>query len=108
VRLHPDETVLEGLYRAGYAYRTGCRRGGCGICKVDVVVGEVEHRSRIADTVLTADERTAGACLSCRAVPAGDITIEMRDDSLRCVNPLLARLRGSTSPAGASGSTDKE
>jgi ferredoxin len=36
IYLEPDETVLSGLYKAGYAYTIGCRRGGCAICKVDV------------------------------------------------------------------------
>ena len=29
-----DETLLGALGRAGLRYRVGCRRGGCGICKV--------------------------------------------------------------------------
>jgi ferredoxin len=97
VPLAAGESVLEGLYRAGYAYRTGCRRGGCGVCKVTLVRGDVEYHRTIAGTVLTADERTSGVCLSCRAVPAGDLTIALRDDdTLRCTNPLLALLRGTT------------
>ncbi len=92
VALHPGETVLAGLYRAGYAYRTGCRRGGCGICKVDLVEGPVEYHKPVADTVLTAEERAGGTALTCRAVPAGDITIALRDETLRCTNPLLASL----------------
>jgi ferredoxin len=42
VALLDGETILAGLYRSGYAYRTGCRRGGCGICKVDLVSGDVD------------------------------------------------------------------
>jgi ferredoxin len=37
------ETILEGLYRNGYAFRIGCRRGGCAICKVDLLAGEVQY-----------------------------------------------------------------
>ncbi|MEI2825840.1 MAG: hypothetical protein V9F04_05135 [Dermatophilaceae bacterium] len=29
IYLDPGETVLGGLYKAGYAYTIGCRRGGC-------------------------------------------------------------------------------
>jgi acyl-CoA reductase-like NAD-dependent aldehyde dehydrogenase len=32
IYLAPDETVLSGLYKAGYAYAIGCRRGGCAVC----------------------------------------------------------------------------
>ena len=42
IDLLEGETILEGLYRNGYAYRVGCRRGGCAICKVDLVTGEVD------------------------------------------------------------------
>lgn len=98
VPLAAGETVLEGLYRAGYAYRTGCRRGGCGVCKVTLVRGEVEYHRTIAATVLAPDERSSGVCLTCRAVPTGDgITIALRDDdTLRRTTPLLALLRGTT------------
>jgi CDP-4-dehydro-6-deoxyglucose reductase len=92
VDLRGDETILEGLYRNGYAYRIGCRRGGCAICKVDLVHGEVEYNRPVAETVLTTEERSTGTCLSCRAVASTDVTITLRADNLRRVNPLLARL----------------
>jgi len=93
VDLLPGENVLAGLYRSGYAYRTGCKRGGCGICKVDLVSGEVDYERPVADTVLPEQERTAGTCLSCRAVPRGDVEIALRDEELRVANPFLVALR---------------
>lgn len=89
IHLDPDETVLGGLFKAGFAYTVGCRRGGCGICKVDLVNGEVTYNRTVADTVLTDAERQNGTCLSCRAVPDGDITIGLRGEQLRLINPLL-------------------
>ena len=106
VYLDPDETVLSGLYKAGYAYAVGCRRGGCAICKVDCLSGQFDYDHPIADTVLTAGERADGTCLTCRAVPKGDITIEMRNEDLRLINPFLrqinekARLRAKSVPSG--------
>lgn len=111
IYLEPGETVLEGLFRAGFAYTVGCRRGGCAICKVDVLSGEFSYNRPVADTVVSAEERTDGTCLSCRAVPVSDLTIEMRDECLRLVNPFLrqinekARLRAE---ALAAGTTTKE
>ena len=89
IYLDPGETVLGGLYKAGYAYTIGCRRGGCGICKVDLIDGAVDYTVTVADTVLTPTERTTGTCLSCRAVPTEDVTIAMRGEELRLINPLL-------------------
>lgn len=92
IYLDPEETVLYGLYRAGYAYTIGCRRGGCAICKVDCRAGDFHYNRPVADTVITETERSDGTCLSCRAVPETDITIEMRGENLRLVNPFLRQI----------------
>lgn len=89
----PGETILEALYNSGYSYRIGCRRGGCAICKVDLREGEVDYSKTVADVVLTDEERADGTCLTCRAVPVGDITIEMRDEKVRLTNSMIRALR---------------
>lgn len=99
VDLGDRETILEGLFRCGYAYRIGCRRGGCAICIVDLVEGEVEYNRTVAEKVLSEADKQNGACLSCRAVAVTDITISLRDETLRTVNPLMA-LYAATKPAG--------
>ena len=81
-----DETLLRAMSRAGLQYRVGCKRGGCGICKVQLVLGEVRYERPIADSVLSDDERVEGICLSCRAVPTTNIIIELQEsDRLRRV-----------------------
>jgi CDP-4-dehydro-6-deoxyglucose reductase len=90
-----DETILEALYRNGYAYKIGCRRGGCAICMVDLLDGDVEYNRTVASTVLSEEDKDAGACLSCRAVPLTDVTVQLRKDTLRRVNPFF------TAPAPA-------
>lgn len=90
VELYEGETILEGLYRNGYAYRIGCRRGGCAICKVDLLEGEVSYNRPVASEVLTDEEKATGTCLSCRAVAESDISIKLRDEDLRKVASLLA------------------
>jgi ferredoxin len=90
IELLDDETILEGLYRNGYAYRVGCRRGGCAICMVDLLEGEVEYNRPVAEKVLNEEDKADGACLSCRAVALSDVTITLREDALRRVNPLMA------------------
>lgn len=92
IYLEPEETVLSGLYKAGYAYTTGCRRGGCGICKVDRLEGDFSYNRPIAESVVSEEERGDGTCLSCRAVPDTDITIEMRGENVRLVNPFLRQI----------------
>ena len=101
VPIRAGETILEGLYKAGYAYRIGCRRGGCGICKVDLLDGEVSYNRIVADSVLSEQERADGTCLSCRAVPCGEITIALRKEALRRTNPFLSALLRGAGSAGA-------
>ena len=89
VAARPDETLLAALSRAGLGYRIGCRRGGCGVCKLHLLLGEVRYERAIAESVLTDEERIEGICLSCRAVPITNVVIELQEgDKLRRVLPL--------------------
>jgi CDP-4-dehydro-6-deoxyglucose reductase len=105
IYLPEGEAVLAGLYGAGYAYSIGCRRGGCGVCKVDLLAGRVSYLHTLATTVLSAEERAAGVCLTCRAVPETDVTLRFRQGALRLIQPLLrdlneaARLRVAAEPS---------
>lgn len=111
IYLEPGETVLSGLFKAGYAYTVGCRRGGCAICKVSVHDGDFSYNRPIADSVISEQERTDGTCLSCRAVPDSDLTIEMRDECVRLVNPFLRQINDKArqrADALAAGTTTKE
>lgn len=98
------ETVLAALARAGFRYRIGCRRGGCGVCKVQLVLGEVRYERPVAESVLSDDEQVEGVCLSCRAVPLTNVVIELQEgDKLRRVLPLgfLNRPAETAGPAPA-------
>jgi ferredoxin len=84
VEVRDGETLLRAIVREGYKYRYGCRRGGCGFCKVHLVLGEVGYERPIDSRVLTDDERVSGICLSCRAVPLTNVVIELQEgDRLR-------------------------
>ncbi|WP_432558104.1 2Fe-2S iron-sulfur cluster-binding protein [Granulicoccus sp. GXG6511] len=84
------DTIMAALNKNGYTFLLGCRRGGCGICKVRVVEGTIEHNRPVAETALPAEERAEGVCLGCRAVPQGEeIRITLLKSALRVTNPLL-------------------
>jgi ferredoxin len=95
VQVRDGETILRAIVRSGYKYRYGCRRGGCGFCKVHLVLGEVTYERPIAPQVLTDDERVSGICLSCRAVPLTNVVIELQEGD---------RLRGIPKSGDSSGS----
>ncbi|MFN8169564.1 MAG: 2Fe-2S iron-sulfur cluster-binding protein [Candidatus Nanopelagicales bacterium] len=86
---YPGETVLDALKRTGNAIRVGCRRGGCAICKVEVVEGSYEYTRPIADKVLTDEEVERGTCLTCRAVPTSDLVVSLAGHHER-VDTLMA------------------
>lgn len=77
--VHQGESILEAICREGFTYRFGCRRGGCGVCKADLVSGEVVYRKKIADSVLGEQEQAEGVVLTCRAhLACDDVAVRLR------------------------------
>lgn len=93
VDTYPGETMLAALRRTGNALRSGCRRGGCAICKVEVVEGTFEYNAPISETVISDEDKAAGVCLTCRAVPTSDIVVSLKGHHER-VNTLLSFFGG--------------
>ncbi|MEA5154060.1 2Fe-2S iron-sulfur cluster-binding protein [Raineyella sp.] len=89
VEVRDGETIMGAFYRTGYAMRIGCKRGGCGFCKIDVHDGSFTYERPVSDEVVTPEEAAHGVCLPCRAVPTQDMVVEFRENSLRLVNPLM-------------------
>ena len=52
----PDKSILDVLIDAGHDPLYDCKRGECGVCAVDVLSGEIDHR----DYILTDREKAAG------------------------------------------------
>ncbi|WP_434509656.1 2Fe-2S iron-sulfur cluster-binding protein [Desulfitobacterium sp. AusDCA] len=69
------ETLLAGMERAGVAmFPIGCRGGGCGICKVKIIEGEIEKET-MSRTHVTLNEENDGIVLACRVRPKGNVKI---------------------------------
>ncbi|MEV6632763.1 2Fe-2S iron-sulfur cluster-binding protein [Actinoplanes sp. NPDC051470] len=96
VDVAPGETIVEGLRRVGWRARYRCRGGGCGICKCPLVAGAVTYLGPVAESALSAAERSAGLCLPCRAVPLGDVVIEQRERPLRSMLASAPRMAAPT------------
>jgi len=87
------ECLTQTFRRAGLAMRDGCLRGGCGLCRVHVVAGEITLTRTVSEQALPAADRAQGVTLACRALPLGDVTIAVPPDGkLRCIAPLLTEL----------------
>lgn len=90
--IRQGETIFQALRRYGYTLRAGCREGGCGVCVLKFVSGEIEYRRPIADSVLSSEDRARNLCLPCRAVPLTDVSIQRPTDSPLRRTPYADRL----------------
>ena len=72
-----QRSVLEGMEALGKrGIPVGCRGGGCGVCKVEVVAGEYSKRVMSRQHVSEADE-AAGCVLACRIKPNSDLAVRV-------------------------------
>ncbi len=70
-------SVLQGMEALGKkGIPVGCRSGGCGVCKVQVVDGAYTKRVMSRAHVSEAEE-AAGYVLSCRIQPTSDMHIRV-------------------------------
>jgi ferredoxin len=68
------QSILDTASRNGVKIRVGCKGGGCGICKIKVLEGEVD-RGITSRSALSLEEIEQGYALSCQAKPKSDIVI---------------------------------
>jgi len=65
-------SVLVGMEALGKkGIPVGCRQGGCGVCKVQVLEGEFTRRV-MSRAHVSAEEEQDGCVLSCRIYPSSD------------------------------------
>jgi ferredoxin-NADP reductase len=64
------DSLLDLSLAEGVSMSYGCRAGNCGTCKTAVKSGKVKYRKRPGCEV------EAGSCLTCIAVPEGDLSLD--------------------------------
>ena len=71
----PEKNLLSGMeHQSKKAIAVGCRGGGCGFCKIQILGGDFETKKMSAKFV-THEEQAEGFALSCRVFPRSDMTI---------------------------------
>jgi ferredoxin len=73
-----DKNVLKAMEQLGRnGIPIGCRGGGCGICRVQVV-GDAEYSTgkMSREQVTVADEKK-GICLACKLFPKSDLRLKV-------------------------------
>lgn len=76
IEVQPGETLMAALRRrAPRLLLWGCRNGGCGVCKIRVVSGEVSL-GPCSLSALSHAERAEGLVLACKATPQSDLVVQ--------------------------------
>lgn len=65
---------MERLQRKGIP--VGCRNGGCGVCKIQVLEGRFDRRA-MSRAHVAIDEEADGMALACRVYPTSDMTVSV-------------------------------
>ena len=75
VEVREDRSLLHSLAVYGLSpIPVGCRGGGCGVCRVQVLEGEYESLPTSAAHI-TAEDRLARVTLACRLLPRGELRV---------------------------------
>ncbi len=73
-----NESLLTGMLRLGRkGIPVGCVNGGCGVCKVRILDGEIKALGPISRAHVTLDEEGRGYTLACRVAPTTPIHLEV-------------------------------
>lgn len=93
-RCSDSDNVLRGMDALGRSgIPVGCRNGGCGVCRIEVLDGSYTSRVMSREHVSAEDEQQQRV-LACRITPTSDLR-------LRVLGPLVKAFRvpGSTKSA---------
>ena len=71
-----NDFILETAIRNGVKIKVGCKGGGCGICKIQILEGDVD-RGHSARSVLPLNEIKQGYALACQTKPNTDVVINI-------------------------------
>jgi ferredoxin len=90
-RCADHRSVLQGMEALGRkGIPVGCRQGGCGVCKIQVVEGSFSKRVMSREHV-SAEEEATGCVLSCRIRATSDLRLrvvgKMKKNVCRTVEP---------------------
>lgn len=70
------QTVLAAMEKLGRRdIPVGCRGGGCGVCRVQVVDGARYRTHKMSRAQVSEQDLAAGICLACKLIPEGDLVV---------------------------------
>ena len=73
-----NESLLTGMVRLGRkGIPVGCVNGGCGVCKVRILNGNIKALGPISRAHVSVDEERQGYTLACRVAPQTAVDLEV-------------------------------
>ena len=73
-----NESLLNGMVKLGRkGIPVGCVNGGCGVCKVRILDGEIKPLGPISRAHVTQEEAYQGYTLACRVAPITPVHLEV-------------------------------
>ncbi len=80
-----QQNLLEGMTRFGKkGIPVGCRGGGCGVCKVKILLGTYTPK-KMSRAHVSEEEQEDGYVLACRCNPDSDLVVEVIGEMKKCV-----------------------
>lgn len=74
----PEKNVLKAMEQLGRkGIPVGCRGGGCGVCRVQVVNGGSYHTGKMSREQVSVDDEKKGICLACKLFPEADLELKV-------------------------------
>lgn len=71
-----EDHILNSMAKGGVEIApNGCHGGGCGVCKIKILSGEVETLN-MSKKYISDEEKEQGFVLACRAMPKTDVEFE--------------------------------
>lgn len=77
-QVNEGESVLDAALRQSITLPYGCRGGGCGACKGQLLEGTVSYPGQLPDG-LSEEDHNKGYALFCQAVPKSDLVIRSKE-----------------------------
>ena len=79
--LYPGRSVLDSIEADGRELvAIGCRRGGCGLCKVRILEGHYSSK-KMSRAHISPEDEDNGYVLACRVIPESSLLLQQGCDA---------------------------
>lgn len=93
-----SENLLKGMLKLGRkGIPAGCVSGGCGVCKVRIVSGQVQSCGPVSRAHVSLEDEAQGITLACRVTPVTAVRLEVAGKLIKPFSRELAKTADSAS-----------